>query len=141
MIVIDLICRNGHRFEGWFKSSSDFTKQKENKQLCCPICNNLEIKRQVSAPKINKIKRSGEFNTKKTQDRLESFKKEVMDYILKNTEDVGNDFCSEARKIFYNEIPEKSIRGKATKQEIEELNEEGIDVVSIPLNTTSKNMH
>ena len=136
MIVFDMICCNGHQFEGWFSSAKEFTKQKNNKQLSCPICASCDIKRQLSAPRINKIKEDN--NSEKNNKNIDKFlaiKKKVLEHIVKNTEDVGKSFPEIARKIHYNEIPEKSIRGSASKKDIDELQEEGIDVISLPLNT------
>ena len=57
----------------------------------------------------------------------------VIEHIIKNTEDVGKRFPEEARKIHYNEAPERHIRGTATAKDVESLRDEGIDVVSLPV--------
>ncbi|PKP89585.1 MAG: DUF1178 domain-containing protein, partial [Alphaproteobacteria bacterium HGW-Alphaproteobacteria-15] len=38
MIVFDLSCADGHRFEGWFGSSTDFEEQCARGLLTCPAC-------------------------------------------------------------------------------------------------------
>jgi hypothetical protein len=53
--------------------------------------------------------------------------------IMASTEDVGNQFASEARKIHYGEAQERSIRGQATQDETLELLDEGIDVMPLAL--------
>ncbi len=53
--------------------------------------------------------------------------------IIANTEDVGNQFAEEARKIHYGEASERAIRGQATRNEALELLDEGIDVMPLPL--------
>ncbi len=51
--------------------------------------------------------------------------------VLRNTEDVGDNFVEEARKIHYQEAPERAIRGNASAQEAAELKDEGIDLFAI----------
>lgn len=57
----------------------------------------------------------------------------VARHVLKNTEDVGNQFASEARKIHYGESPERGIRGQATPDQVEALRDEGISIGALPL--------
>ncbi len=52
--------------------------------------------------------------------------------IVRNTEDVGERFPEEARKIHYDEAEKRSIRGKASREEAEALSEEGIDFSQLP---------
>ena len=56
---------------------------------------------------------------------------------IRNTENVGRRFPEEARKIHYNETPARSIRGQASRDEAEELSEEGIDFTPLPPFLTS----
>lgn len=51
--------------------------------------------------------------------------------ILANTDDVGDKFAEEARKIHYGETSERSIRGKASVSETQALIEEGIAVMPL----------
>jgi hypothetical protein len=53
--------------------------------------------------------------------------------VIANTEDVGEKFVEEARKIHYRETPERAIRGKASREEVQELSEEGIDIYAMPI--------
>ena len=52
--------------------------------------------------------------------------------IVKNTEDVGERFPEEARKIHYDESPQRAIRGKASKEDAEALKDEGIEFSPLP---------
>ena len=52
--------------------------------------------------------------------------------IVRNTENVGRRFPEEARKIHYNEVPARSIRGQASRDEAQELSDEGIDFAPLP---------
>ena len=59
--------------------------------------------------------------------------------LMGRSEDVGNSFAEEARKIHYKESPERSIRGQTTLDEAEALREEGIEVLAMPMMPALKN--
>ena len=59
--------------------------------------------------------------------------------LMGRSEDVGNSFAEEARKIHYKESPERSIRGQTTLDEAEALREEGIEVMAMPMMPAFKN--
>jgi hypothetical protein len=143
MIVYDLECEHSHRFEGWFGSANDFDAQLTGKILSCPICNSGNVVRRPSASYVN----TGAAEApQRSRDKSSSFSvpqqyanvspemvAKIVEHIVKNTEDVGNQFPEEARKIHYNEAPERHIRGTATTRDVESLREEGIEVVSLPV--------
>lgn len=52
MIVFDLACAHGHRFEGWFNSSAGFAEQRERRLIACPICSDIEVDKAVMAPRL-----------------------------------------------------------------------------------------
>ena len=54
-------------------------------------------------------------------------------HVVANTEDVGQNFSEEARKIHYGEAQQRNIRGQATPEETEALIDEGIQVMPLPL--------
>jgi hypothetical protein len=135
MIVYTLLCANAHKFEGWFASPEAFSHQHDAGQLACPVCGSSSVQKQLSAPYVQT--RSGEASPSDTvmasPEMLEQVRRKVVDYILRNTEDVGERFPEEARAIFYDHAPERSIRGKASAAETRELIEEGIDVFAMPM--------
>ncbi|MEJ6004271.1 DUF1178 family protein [Paucibacter sp. AS339] len=53
--------------------------------------------------------------------------------VIAKTEDVGNQFAEEARRIHYGEAEERGIRGQTSADELEALADEGIDVLALPL--------
>jgi hypothetical protein len=53
--------------------------------------------------------------------------------MMKNTEEVGERFAEEARRIHYGEVPHRGIRGDATVEQRAALQDEGIEVVAIPV--------
>ncbi len=142
MIVFDLGCGNNHRFEGWFASSDDFERQLGRKLISCPLCGNANV---VRLPHAAYIKTGGSDRapraeaTAVTSQQYANVGREVLtrliEHIIENTEDVGAEFPEEARKIHYREAPDRRIRGTASREEVEELKEEGIEVVALPIPT------
>jgi hypothetical protein len=59
--------------------------------------------------------------------------------LMGKSEDVGDAFADEARKIHYKESPERSIRGQTSLDEAEALREEGIEVLAMPMMPILKN--
>jgi hypothetical protein len=145
MIVFDLQCEAGHRFEGWFGSAEDFGGQKSRGLLSCPRCGNDEITRLPSATRFNTGSSDavrGEqpepvvAQTPPTNHPValgQALYAKVLDEILKRSEDVGRAFPAEARRIHYEEAPARSIRGIASREEHDELVEEGIPVARLPI--------
>lgn len=143
MVVYNLACDNSHSFEGWFASSEVFDKQAQALSVSCPVCGSSGVIKQPSAPNIGRGS-SSQSEDKSEQDdprnvarfpeeALRELRAKVLDYVIKNTEDVGKKFPEEARRIHYRESPERAIRGQATREQAKELKEEGIDVVAIPM--------
>ena len=149
MIVYDLECEHSHRFEGWFGSASDFDTQLAGTLLSCPLCGSGNVVRRPSASYVNTgaVERKprvthGEHNAQKSAaasaaqhyaNVSSEMVAKIVEHIVKTTEDVGNKFPEEARKIHYNEAPERHIRGTATARDVESLRDEGIEVVSLPV--------
>lgn len=144
MIVFDLLCAGGHRFEGWFGSSADFASQKERRLLSCPACGSDSVERIPSASRVNlgapepkappaKPERTPDMQGKDPFAIAQMLYSRMLDELLTKSEDVGNEFPAEARKIFYQEAPARPIRGEATAEQHEELMDEGIPVLRLPV--------
>jgi hypothetical protein len=151
MIVFDLLCGEGHRFEGWFGSAADFAAQKERRQLACPGCGNAQVERVPSVSRVNlgapeprpvakgpaqgpgAPQRTPEMEGKDPFAIAQMLYSRMLDELLTKTQDVGKDFPAEARRIFYEEAPARAIRGVASAQEHDELVDEGIPVARLPL--------
>ena len=146
MIVFDLLCASGHRFEGWFGSAADFASQKKRKLVTCPSCGASKVERVPSATRANlgapaPKAQSNPAQPVKTPDMegkdpfaiAQMLYSRMLDEMLTKSEDVGKKFPAEARKIFYKESPQRSIRGQATQEEHEELLDEGIPVARLPV--------
>lgn len=134
MVIYDLICDKNHSFEGWFKSEEDFKKQQNDDMLCCPLCDSSNVKKVPSASYVafrNSARPTSESKAALSQDFKQQLVKELSHYIAGNSEDVGTRFAEEAKKIHYGETDNRAIRGQATKNEVRELNQEGIEVISL----------
>ena len=133
MIVFELICQDRHRFEGWFASAGDFETQKAHGLLSCPVCSDSGIEKLLTA-KIGKPEPGKEVVAPATAETPGPRNlNELVEYVLLNTEDVGREFPSEARRIHRKQVPHRNIRGAATGKETEELLEEGIAVLPLPI--------
>ena len=130
-----LFCKNCNlTFDSWFASSSEYEKLKKKKLISCHNCNSLEVEKTLMAPKfINKNL------SNKTDKKLEKFKEvkktftEYQKFIKKNFDYVGENFAFEARSIHYNnKKKKKGIYGTASKKDLKELKEEGIQTQMIP---------
>ena len=142
MKVQDLRCANDHRFEGWFGSDADLQSQRERGLLTCPVCGHNEVERLPSAPRLNLSSSRAETARKSGADKtgesdggapaaLQQLYLKAVRHVLANTEDVGERFAEEARRMHYNEAPERGIRGTTSREEAQELAEEGIDVMPL----------
>ena len=148
MIVYDLSCSAGHAFEGWFDSGAEFARQKEAGLVACPVCDGVDVERlpaakvrvakaqpRVPASSSNSSSTPSSKSPPATRDAIAGIPPELLAKlreVVRNTEDVGERFPEEARKIHYDEAPPRSIRGQASREEAEALTEEGIDFSQLP---------
>jgi hypothetical protein len=161
MKVLDLQCGDQHVFEGWFGSEADFQDQLGRGLVQCPMCGDATISKRLSAPRLNlggareklataEREQSREPAGELSREELAPSKHELVagpqadpalaaawmaiaKRIIASTEDVGDRFAEEARKIHYGEVKERSIRGKASADQTQALLEEGIAVMPLPI--------
>jgi hypothetical protein len=144
MKVFNLQCSAMHRFEGWFASEEDYASQVERGLLECPLCADKAVQKLPSAPRINLGASESPAAAPKGSDKqplvagdaaqaLQAAYLQMARRIVNETEDVGERFAEEARKIHYGETEERGIRGRASREETEALLEEGITVMPLPL--------
>ena len=140
MIVFNLGCENSHRFEGWFASSEDFERQVGGKLVACPLCGNANIARLPNAAHVKSGAKERPVRAERAAVSTQQYANmdsevlaKLVEHIIENTEDVGAAFPEEARKIHYHEAPERRIRGTASRDEVEALKDEGVEVVALPL--------
>lgn len=144
MKVLDLRCTHGHGFEGWFASNEAFETQLAGGLVECPVCGDTAIVKLLSAPRLNLG------NAKAPQEAAmapsaasssnvpaplspEARWMHAVREVMAKTEDVGDRFADEARKMHYGETEERGIRGQATPEQTEALLDEGIAVIPLPI--------
>ena len=136
MKVLNLQCSHTHSFEGWFASEDDFQSQFARGLVECPLCGDNQVTKMLSAPRLN----LGAAEPAARQDvvsmpdaSLQAAWMKMVRHVMANTDDVGERFAEEARRIHYGETQERSIRGHASREETEALIEEGIGVLPLPI--------
>ena len=133
MIKYILKCKNKHEFESWFSDSEEFDKLDKKNLLECIYCSSKKISKSIMAPMVSVEKK--EVNLPKIDKIMIDEKKKLIklrNYIEKNFEYVGKDFSKKVREIYYDKKNNKSIYGTTTDQERQDLEEEGIDLISVP---------
>jgi hypothetical protein len=147
MIVLNLRCSKRHHFEGWFGSNDDFSRQSVSHLLICPICGDHDITRLPSSPRIRRQSNVSAAQPEQpagqgvaADDGASKTMLELVRRVLDESEDVGDRFPDEARRIHYRETRARSIRGVATREETTELLDEGIVVLPLPI-PPSRDMH
>ncbi len=133
MIKYILKCKNKHEFESWFSDSEEFDKLDKKNLLECIYCSSKKISKSIMAPMVSVEKK--DVNLPKIDKIMIDEKKkltELRNYIEKNFEYVGKDFSKKVREIYYDKKNNKSIYGTTTDQERQDLEEEGIDLISVP---------
>jgi len=157
MKVLSLQCGNGHGFEGWFGTLDDFQSQQTRGLVECPMCADKAIIRLPSAARLNLSgarepqRREGGVAPPAQADTgavpalpapatsatanatLQAQWLKAVQHVMRHTEDVGEQFSDEARRIHYGEVPQRGIRGQATAEQRAELADEGIEVMPLPL--------
>jgi hypothetical protein len=153
MIHYNLRCKKGHAFESWFQSSSAYEQQERRKLVSCPMCGSTGVERAIMAPQVvsrkGRDKAPSEPSTPAptpeiippssstpllmAQEReLRAKLKELRDHIVKNADNVGESFPSEARKMHYGDIEHRPIYGEASPDEARALVDEGVEVMPLP---------
>ncbi len=135
MKVYNLNCDKQHAFEGWFASAEAFDAQLAGAQVQCPVCGSTTVAKALSAPRLNlgaEAPPQRQVAAMPTAEQMQALLLKLAREIVAGTEDVGERFAEEARRIHYKEAPERGIRGVTTKDEAEALEDEGIKVMPMP---------
>ena len=138
MIIYDLLCANDHRFEGWFQSATDFEAQVSRHLVSCPQCDSQEVRRVPSAVAIGRqvpatvVDGSMGMPTMPTGTHIIAAYRQLVRTLIANSDDVGDQFATEARRIHYEDAPDRSIHGTATREDVISLADEGIPVIRLP---------
>jgi hypothetical protein len=141
MIIFELGCAHGHHFEGWFASADDFTRQAAMEMVRCPVCDDehiaivpsakVRVTKHATAAAVAPTDASEPASADAVIGVSQEFVRKLRE-VIKATEDVGRRFPDEARKIHYDEVPARAIRGQASHEEAEALRDEGIEFTLLP---------
>ena len=159
MKVFNLRCGAGHGFEGWFASEDDFQSQLGRSLVSCPLCGDAQVVKMPSAPRLNLSGASAEPAPARRSSasapaggsrpvgglapvatalpsipaELQALWVSAVRQVVAQTDDVGERFPEEVRRIHYGEVEPRGIRGKATPEQRAALSEEGIEIVALPV--------
>lgn len=146
MKVLNLRCHEGHGFEGWFASEDDYASQSERGLVACPLCGGKQVHKLPSAPRLNLSGAQAPSAPQETTlsagpasplpdmlAQMQAMWLHTVREVIKHTEDVGERFPEEARKIHYGEAEARGIRGQASLEERAALSEEGISLMALPI--------
>jgi len=129
MIKYRLQCADGHEFEAWFASSASYDAQAANAHISCPECDSHEVGKSIMAPNVALHARGRDDDPPA---RYRNLVREVARAVVAGSEDVGDRFPEEARKIHYREVAQRAIRGTASSDEARALIEEGVEIMALP---------
>ena len=135
MIKYNLKCHKNHEFESWFSDSSEFDKLKKKKLLECIFCLSKKIDKSIMAPMVSSVKKNNNNKIKTFDKNLLNEKSKLLQlrkFVENNFEYVGENFSKKVREVYYDDENKKAIYGVATPKEKEELEDEGIDLFTIP---------
>jgi len=147
LILYTLHCSEGHEFQSWFRDSAAYDAQVERGLVSCPHCHSTRVSKSVMAPNIrrprSKAERSRADRSSASETRevafldeehasLRAMIRELRNEIVAATDDVGDKFPDEARRIRDGDAEERAIRGRASLEEAKALLEEGIEILPIP---------
>lgn len=158
MKVFNLHCDQEHVFEGWFGSEADFQSQMARALVSCPVCNSAVVRKGLSAPRLNlgatdqaaakpltakaaqaPLPAGAAENPQAAARAQQAAWLQASRHVMQHTEDVGDAFAQEARRIHHGEAQERAIRGQTTAREAMALIDEGIEVMPLMLPEAAKN--
>ena len=135
MIRFSLICDHDHEFEGWFRSSDDFEKQRKRGLVDCPECGSNKVQKALMAPAVSTGKKQEKVALAMSaeQRRVMAEMKALSDKMRESADYVGGKFAEEARKIHFGETEARGIYGEASLEEAKGLAEDGVPFVPLPV--------
>lgn len=134
MILFDLDCKDGHRFEAWFRDGPNFDEQATAGAISCPWCGSTEVIKAPMAPHVAKpARREAErLQATPSERKARAVLEAMRDHVESVCDYVGTGFAEEARRIHYGEADGRGIYGEASREEARELRNEGIEFNRIP---------
>ena len=143
MIKYSLKCSQGHEFDSWFRNGAAFDDQAARGLVLCPICSSAAVSKAIMAPALAfqaERRADPHQDEKKTevalvdpnQQEYRSMLRALRQKVLTETDDVGDRFPEEARRIQEGTVPERAIHGRATLEEARALVRDGIEILPLP---------
>lgn len=129
MILFDLKCAEDHVFEAWFRDSETYDAQAASGEIACPVCGDSRVAKALMAPNVARGTASVDLGqAAQLMRQLRAMHGEF----TKNSDDVGDKFPEEARKIHYGETAKRNIHGRANLEDARALDDEGIEFGILP---------
>ena len=130
-------CTHQHRFEGWFASADDFARQRETHAGALPDLRRCGDRAPSVGERAGRTYRGGACrragrSARRSDTGAKPKRSKRCGSSSRRAITSAPGFAEEARKIHYEEVPKRSIRGQATREEAAELRDEGIDFMSLP---------
>ncbi len=147
MIRYALICDKSHEFESWFQSATAYDTLAKAGHVSCAVCGSADVRKTVMAPRLSKSDQTKPDAPADTMpDRplsapasvAEQAMAELRAKVEANSENVGENFATEARAMHEGTVPERAIYGEAKLEDAKSLVEDGIPVVPLPFSTGRK---
>lgn len=133
MITYSLACANQHKFDAWFRSAEAYEEQHEKGIVTCPVCGSLKVEKALMAPALRMTSDKISVSTgHPMQSEIREFLRAMRKKVTSEADYVGDKFAEEARKIHFKEADPRGIYGEATRDEVAELLDEGVDFLPLP---------
>lgn len=141
MICYRLHCSAGHEFEGWYRDSATFTQLQASGFLSCPECGSAEVRQALMAPAIARQRgtaptgqtgRAEQAEGAALPDQMVAALQKIRRVVEAECENVGDRFAEEALQIHHKAAPARGIYGHASEADRVMLEEEGVNVLTIP---------
>ncbi len=164
MIRYNLVCARGHEFESWFAGSAAYDKQAKRGLVECPVCGTAKVEKALMTPRLARSGKSAPAESpapepaaaaspeaaapepatpvamiSPQEQELRTKLRELREHLVKNAENVGQQFPEEARKMHYGEKAPRSIYGAASPDDAKALHEEGIEFAPLPVLPDERN--
>jgi hypothetical protein len=169
MIRYNLVCAKGHEFESWFAGSAAYDKQARRGLVECPVCGSARVEKALMTPRLARTRKSTPAEPavpdiavpdtalpaapgpatpgppapvaviSPQEQELRTKLREFREHLVKNAENVGQQFPEEARKMHYGEKEHRSIYGTASPDDAKALHEEGIAFAPLPVLPDERN--
>lgn len=145
MIQYALKCSRGHTFDSWFQSAAAYDKLASADMVTCAVCGDVHVEKAIMTPRVRPARNTQApepqdkpINVATPSPNIEQVLADLRRKVEENSDYVGKDFASEARKIHLGDAPERAIYGEAKPDEAKALIEDGVPVAPLPFLPTRK---